>query len=283
MNVELYSKPSCSLCDEARATILEVQARIPFDFHEVDITRDPVLFEKYQHDIPVVFVDGIRFFKLKLDKEEFEQRLERSRAFALGTLDPQKTLSRTRPVQRATKVIFALTVFASIVAVFGVKAYQRLVLDPQRAVAGLELKAESRPAPAFELTTQDGKPLDLSAYRGKLLLLNFFATWCGPCREEVPSLMALARTTQGEKIEIVAIDVQEDWALVGRFFGKPPPFVLAMDATGKTASAYEAKPNLQFPETFVITPQGQIVAKIEGPRDWTDPAMLAYLRQLSRG
>jgi peroxiredoxin/glutaredoxin len=283
MNVELYSKPNCSLCDQARSVLLEVQKRIPFELLEVDIEKDPVLLERYRHDIPVVFVDGKAWFKHKVDASELEKRLERARAFNMGTLDPQKTLSRTAPVSRATKVGFALTVLLAIAAVFASKGYSKLVLDPERAIEGLDLIKQNRPAPDFALQDADGKSLALSSYRGKVLVLNFYATWCEPCREEVPSLNDLAKTLASDPhVQVLAVSVQEDWPTIHKFFGaQPPSFALALDQSSMAARAYEQKDNLQFPETFIIAPDGKVMAKIEGPRDWTEPAMLHYLHKLA--
>jgi peroxiredoxin/glutaredoxin len=283
LNVELYSKPGCHLCEQARAVLLDVQASIPFELLEVDITRDPLLQERFATEIPVVFIDGKAWFKHRLKKDELINRLERARAFSLGTLDPQKTLSRTAPVSRGTKVGFAVVAVLALAAVFATKAYGKFVLDENRAIEGLELIADDRAAPDFALSGPEGQSTTIAGYRGKLLVLNFYATWCGPCRDELPAMNALAEQMAHEKVAVLAVDVQEDWPTVQRFFaGQKPAFALALDASGKAAEAYEKKPQLQFPETFIITPAGKVVAKLEGPRDWTDPAMLRYLRGLSR-
>jgi len=284
MNVELYSRPNCHLCDEAKATLLEVQKEIDFELLEVNIETDPLLKERFLRDVPVVFVDGKAWFKHKVDKEDLKKRLDRARSFSLGTLDPQKTLSRTAPVSRSTKIGFSILVVAAIVAVFASKAYVKLVLDPARGVESLSPVHQDRPAPDFAVEAQGGPARTLASYPGKLLVLNFFATWCGPCRDEMPSMNALAQQTKGENIAVVAVDVQEDWPTLKKFFGEQnPAFDVMLDASGAAATAYEQKKGLQFPETFLITPSGKVVAKFEGARDWTDPAMLRYLRGLSRG
>jgi len=80
MIVEIYSKPQCSLCDEAKEVLARVRRRIPFDLREVDITQDPTLFEQYRYDVPVVFVNGHKAFKHHLDAKVVEQRLRREPA-----------------------------------------------------------------------------------------------------------------------------------------------------------------------------------------------------------
>jgi glutaredoxin len=78
MKVEIYSKADCSLCTEAKAVLEGLRRRIPFDLVEVDIERDPVAFERYRYDIPVVFIDGQKAFKHRLDARAVEQRLRRT-------------------------------------------------------------------------------------------------------------------------------------------------------------------------------------------------------------
>ena len=77
MIVEIYSKPQCSLCEEAKEVLAQVRRRIPFDLREVDITQDPALFEEHRYDVPVVFVNGHKAFKHHLDAKVVEQRLRR--------------------------------------------------------------------------------------------------------------------------------------------------------------------------------------------------------------
>ncbi|RMF56577.1 MAG: glutaredoxin family protein [Calditrichaeota bacterium] len=75
--VEVYSKPDCHLCDDAKAVLLEVGREFNLEIREIDITRDPELFEQYKHAIPVVFIDGRKAFKYRVDKEQLRKRLRR--------------------------------------------------------------------------------------------------------------------------------------------------------------------------------------------------------------
>jgi thiol-disulfide isomerase/thioredoxin len=200
-------------------------------------------------------------------------------------LRPHRSQIDSPPVARSIKVAFAGVLALAVAALGAGKLYTRLVLDRQRAREGLELMPQSRAAPDVALTSADGKPINLSAYKGKVLLVNFYATWCGPCRQEVPSLNELAKEVAGEPIAILAIDAEEDWATIHKFFGPQlPAFQLALDATGTAVDAYEQRPKgAMFPETFFVDPSFHVVAKVEGPRDWTDPAMLRYIRDLADG
>jgi len=80
MKVEIYSKPECPLCDEAKAVVMEVRGRVAFEYAEVNIERDPVLFARYRYDIPVVFIDGHKAFKHRVEAAALEARLLRPKA-----------------------------------------------------------------------------------------------------------------------------------------------------------------------------------------------------------
>ncbi|MFQ5603156.1 MAG: glutaredoxin family protein [bacterium] len=75
--VEIFSKPDCHLCDEAKAVIKKVQGQWPFVLEEVDITKDKHLFEKYKEQIPVIFINGRKAFKFRVEENEFKKKLKR--------------------------------------------------------------------------------------------------------------------------------------------------------------------------------------------------------------
>ena len=80
MIIEIYSKPQCPLCDEAKEVLARVRRRVPFELREVDITTDDALFQAHRYDIPVVFVNGRKAFKHHLDERAVEDRLRRELA-----------------------------------------------------------------------------------------------------------------------------------------------------------------------------------------------------------
>lgn len=75
--VEIYSKETCHLCDVAKAVLLKVQKRIPFELIEVDITHTPELYSSYKEQIPVIFIDGKKAFKFKVDEQSLIRKLKR--------------------------------------------------------------------------------------------------------------------------------------------------------------------------------------------------------------
>jgi thiol-disulfide isomerase/thioredoxin len=140
------------------------------------------------------------------------------------------------------------------------------------------------PAPEVTLPSGDGAPeVSLSAMRGKWVLVNFWATWCAPCRDEMPSMEMLNRRFQRDKlpIELVAITVDEDWRQVNRFFGDTrPTFHVLWDREKRASFTYGTR---KFPETYLIDPEGRIAAKFVGPRDWYNQATVQYFDEVIAG
>ena len=121
------------------------------------------------------------------------------------------------------------------------------------------------PAPAFKLSTLDGKPLSLADYKNKVILLNFWATWCGPCRAEIPDLVEL-QDKYKDQLQIIGLVVDdEDEDAVKKFaqrYGINYPIAMATD---EVRSEYGGIPAL--PTSFVLDGEGRLVQKHEGLRD----------------
>ncbi len=279
MQVEFYSRKDSAPCAEARAILEKVRREIPFELIEVDIEQDPKLLRQFQNDVPVVYVDGRKAFKRGMDEAVFTRKLERGRAFAMGTLDPRANLTRGRPVTRQTKLVFSIVAIAALTGVFANKAYEKVVVDRSLEVRALEVDTRTFPAPPFELTDQNGAMHSLSDYRGKVVFLNFWATWCPPCREEMPDMEKLALSLGNDKdFAMVAVSVDDDWGPVREFFGdKAPPFTVVRDEGAKISQAYGTT---MYPESYVIDRSGKVIAKFVGPREWGDPAAVGYLKRL---
>jgi thiol-disulfide isomerase/thioredoxin len=133
----------------------------------------------------------------------------------------------------------------------------------------------NQPAPKFQIS--DGtRSVRLEDYRGHIVLLNFWATWCPPCIEELPSLLAMQH--QLPQITVIAISIDEDDAAYRRFLIEHHVDLLTVRDSQQRASALYG--TSQWPETYVIDRNGLIQRKYIGARDWTSPEMLAYLKQL---
>lgn len=146
--------------------------------------------------------------------------------------------------------------------------------------AKYELLAVGKQAPDFVLTDLNDKPQRLSEFRGKVVFLNFWATWCKPCREEMPSMEVLHKNF--EKDGLVILGVSIDRVTTTKDI---PPFTKGMNLTfpvlidswGKTDKPYK---RMGVPETFIIDRDGVIREIVIGPRDWTRLDSLEILTKL---
>jgi peroxiredoxin len=125
-------------------------------------------------------------------------------------------------------------------------------------------------APDFALPDLDGKMVNLADYKGKVVLLNIWATWCPPCVEEMPSMEKLHQELKDEdfKILAVSIDVSGAKAVIPFMKKHKLSFSVLTDTEGAIKSLYQTT---GVPESFIIDKQGIIVEKVIGPRDWAAP------------
>lgn len=135
-------------------------------------------------------------------------------------------------------------------------------------------------APDFELRGEDGKTYRLSDYRGQVVVLNFWATWCPPCRYEMPSMQRAWLQLKDEGVVILAVNVGEDADTIFGFTADyPVSFPLPMDEEGAVIKQY---PVMGLPTTYVIDPQGMATHRAIGGREWDAPALLEQLRAMRR-
>ena len=133
-------------------------------------------------------------------------------------------------------------------------------------------------APALELTDVDGKVHRLADYRGKAVLVNFWATWCVPCREEMPSMEQLRAAMQGKPFVVLAVNVGEGGRVARDFADKMSlGFPLLLDRDTKTTKAWGAR---ILPASFVVGPDGRIRYSYMGAIDWTQADVRASIERL---
>jgi cytochrome c biogenesis protein CcmG/thiol:disulfide interchange protein DsbE len=135
----------------------------------------------------------------------------------------------------------------------------------QQGDAVIRFMRDPDPAPAFAVKGMDGKTVSLAGARGKVILLNFWATWCGPCRMEVPDLVAL-QTKYGERLQVIGLVVDDEDEAAVRAFAKRYAinYPIAM-ATSEMRFRFGGVPAL--PTSFIIDAQGRVVQKHIGLRD----------------
>jgi thiol-disulfide isomerase/thioredoxin len=201
--------------------------------------------------------------------------------------------------RRTLVLAVLLPALALAVLIFaGVRAYDRWVIQPrvEDAVAtafGIDRSDAVAPTVAVELP--DGRPLVLSQLQGQVLFVNFWATWCPPCVEEMPSMAQLGQELSRRypnKFRMVAISVDESWGEVAEFFGgqAPPALLVVRDPEQVATRAYYCAArggvcpdSYKFPETYIVDREGRLVGYVVGPRDWSDPAARRFLERLIEG
>lgn len=171
----------------------------------------------------------------------------------------------------ARRLVVMVGGFAILALAFGVVWMQSSKYEP--LVVGMN-------APDFSLPDLQGKNQRLSAYRGKVIFLNFWATWCKPCKEEMPSMQVLWDNLKQEDFVMLAISMDRVTTTK-----EIPPFVENMkltfpiltDSWGQTDKRYKL---MGVPETYIIDQNGVLREKVIGPRDWTRPESMETIVQL---
>jgi peroxiredoxin len=161
----------------------------------------------------------------------------------------------------------------------GAAAYWSRAAPGGRADAfAVSRPAETIAAPEFELADLAGRPVRLRDFRGRVVLLNFWATWCAPCREEMPALDTLARELGPRGLAVVGVNFKEPRAKVEAFVQEHGlRFPMLLDVEGRVGERYQV---FALPVTFVVDRRGTLVGTVLGIRDWTGPDARAYVGRL---
>jgi peroxiredoxin len=142
----------------------------------------------------------------------------------------------------------------------------------------LERLSETRAAPDFTIEDMQGNTHSLADYRGKVLVVNFWATWCPPCVKEMPSLQRAREKLRNEDIAVLAINMGEQQQAIEDFIQKyPVDLPILLDKDVNVADAWSVK---GLPTTYVVNPDGEIVYQVIGEREWDDPDLLEEIRGL---
>jgi len=137
-------------------------------------------------------------------------------------------------------------------------------------------------APGFTLPRLDGgAPVSLADLRGKVVLLNFWATWCKPCEDEMPAMQRLHQALAGTDFELLAVSTDEERAPVEEFRKRLGlGFPILLDPGKEVSVAYQT---YRYPESYLIGRDGRILARYIGPRDWDAAVYHDRIRRLAAG
>ncbi len=131
-------------------------------------------------------------------------------------------------------------------------------------------------APEFKLTADNGRTVSVPDFGGKLLVLNFWASWCPPCVEETPSLTRFADEYAQKGVVVLGVSVDKDEKAYREFLRKYRPAFL----TVRDSKVHEDYGTFMYPETYFIDSHGRVVKKIAEGADWSDPNLVQYVNSL---
>ncbi len=133
-------------------------------------------------------------------------------------------------------------------------------------------------APDFSITTDSGRTVSRAEFGGKLLVLNFWATWCPPCIEELPSLDQFQRQFASSGVVVLGVSVDQNTQAYRRFLSRAKvAFQTARDPEARVSSDYGT---FKYPETYIIGRDGKVLEKVVGATTWTDPEMISRIKAL---
>lgn len=143
--------------------------------------------------------------------------------------------------------------------------------------AGMEAYPVALRAPHWRLPALVGEARGPEDYKGRVVLLNFWASWCPPCRDEFPSLERLQKKLGGKDFTVLAVAISDSADAVTRFLGgRSPVFDILMDDDSKVSTAFRAR---GVPVTYLLDRQGRLLAGKTGPQQWDSPAMEVLIQQ----
>lgn len=170
----------------------------------------------------------------------------------------------------------------SVILMYCLSALTVVTAERQQPKLGYNMSAISSPivAPDFTLQDMDEADFSLRDYRGKVVLLNFWATWCPPCRREMPSMERLHQSSQDKGLVVLALNQMEDEDHVFAYTGElevDPTFTILFDKDSKVSRAYRVQ---GLPTTYLIDKQGRIRFRAIGGREFDHPDIEKLIQQL---
>jgi peroxiredoxin len=189
------------------------------------------------------------------------------------------TLSRRSFARRAVATLAVGAAAPDLAALDGFSKSAHAAIQLPDAASGWN-ETMPVPAPKFHFMDQEGRRLTLAHYQGTGLIVNFWATWCPPCRAELPTLLALNKSLHGTGIRVLLISVDSAGAQVVRpFFERHhiTDIPMLIDPNSSALNAFDAS---GIPFTAVVNRDGLVAATLEGAGDWNTPTTIAALKHI---
>ena len=150
-----------------------------------------------------------------------------------------------------------------------------------KVIRNLEPMKENSPTPDFSLPTPDGKKISLKDFRGKIVFLNFWASWCAPCREEMPAMDRLYQEFKDKNFVVLAVAVKDRKQDAISFVKELKlTYPIGLDPEGEVGLLYGA---WGLPTTYLIGTKGEGLARAWGPAEWHSPAARKLIKELTEG
>ncbi len=163
-----------------------------------------------------------------------------------------------------------------VISLFALMSLTGIVSNPAYSLSNENL------APTFELKDLEGKKVSLNDYKGRVIILNFWATWCAPCRAEMPSLEGLYRSFKDKGLVVIGVSVDSSERTVSSFVrGKGLSFPILLDKEKEVA--FDSYGVVGLPVTFIIDRSGVIVEKVFGERQWDSEEIKRKIKKLLDG
>jgi thiol-disulfide isomerase/thioredoxin/glutaredoxin len=284
VRVTVYVKSQCRLCGPMLELVERVHGELGFELDVVDVTDRPELRARYGQEVPVLEVDGHKLAAGVVTEKALRRSLRKAGAVEVSGSDAKHEVVQALPARADFVPPRAVILALSLLAAVGFSWFVSQGLADARVGRGrlaeklLGVEPRSELPRGFELPAMKGGEIRLDQLRDKVVFINFWATWCPPCVEEMPSLRRLEeRLSKDPRFVMLAVSADEDWPVVRQFFSREPPrFQVLLDKQGAIAKQYGTE---KFPETYVVV-NGELVGYIIGPRDWDTWYAEEYLRSL---
>jgi peroxiredoxin len=186
--------------------------------------------------------------------------------------------------KKCTVLFLVIILFFSIASVMNAREHISKKTDKQLGEyfekLAISVPTQQVKAPDFTLSSLEGKNVSLSDYRGKVVFLNFWATWCPPCRFEMPDMEELHQALKSEGLEVVAVDLGEPERKVAAYVRNMGlTFTTLLDTRSQVGGMYGIR---SIPTTFIIDQEGWLLGMALGAREWSSKESIEMFRLLLR-